>query len=62
MASVKPLRGNSVPGRAGESQKEGQDDQGTLKQLEGILLALLLLPGLPSGSSLGALELPPGIY
>ena len=36
------------------SQKEGQEDQGTLEQLWGVPLALLPLPGppaLPSGSS-----------
>ena len=41
------------------SQKDSQEDQGTLKQLGGSLLAILLLPGphgLP-GSSLGSLEL-----
>ena len=35
----------------GKSQKEGQEDQGTLKQLGGPLALLCLLrpPGLPSG-------------
>ena len=37
-----------VPGSPGESQKEGRDDQGTLKQPPG------LPPGLPFGSSLGS--------
>ena len=50
----------------GKSQKEGKEDQGTCKQLGGgPPLAVLVLsgpPGLPSGSSLGSLELPQGIY
>ena len=59
------LRTALPPGRPGQSQKEGQDDQGTLKALGGSPLALLLLPdppGLPSGSSLASLELHHGIY
>ena len=47
------------------TQKEGQEDQGTLKQLGGLSRALFPLPGpyrLPSGSSLGFLELPQVIY
>ena len=55
-----------VPGSPGKSQKQGQEDQGTSKQLhvEGIPLALALLgpPGIPSCSSLGSLELPSGVY
>ena len=43
------------------SQKEGQEDQGTLKQLGGgspvALLSFLGTPGLLSGASLGVLEL-----
>ena len=41
-----------VLGSLGKSQKEGQGEQGTLKQLGGSLLALLLIsgPGLPSGA------------
>ena len=49
-----------VPGSEGKSQKEGQEDQGALKQLGGSSLFLLPLPGppgLPSGSSLASLEL-----
>ena len=45
---------DGVAGRPGKSQKEGQEDQGTLKAL-GPPLALLPLPGPPglsSGSSL----------
>ena len=44
----------------GKGKKEGQDDQGTLKQVEGSPLSLLPLPGppgLPFASSLGSLEL-----
>ena len=50
-----------VPGSPGKSRKEGQEEQRTLKQLGGVSLALLPLPGLvglPFGSSLGSLELP----
>ena len=50
------------PGSPGKSQKDGQEDQGTLKQLGELPLALALLPlhgppGPPSGSLLGCLEL-----
>ena len=52
-----------VPGTAWKSE-EGQEDQGILKKLEaGSPLAGLPLQGpsgLPSGSSLDSLELPPG--
>ena len=44
-----------------QSQKEGQEDQEEVKALGGSLQALLSFPGpprLPSGSSLGSLELP----
>ena len=46
--------------RPREEQEEDQDDQGGVEELEGSSLALLHLPGppgLPSGSSLGPLEL-----
>ena len=54
-----------VPGNPGKSHTEGQEDHGTLKQLEGVPLAVLPLPGPPglhSGSSLGPFKLPQGIY
>ena len=38
-----------VPGRPGKSQKEGQEDQGTLTQLEGVPFSSFTSPGLPSG-------------
>ena len=44
------LKNGSIEGilrSPGKSQKEGQEDQGTLKQLEGVPLALLPLPGPP---------------
>ena len=46
-----------------KSQKEGQEDQGEIKSLGGPTLTVLRSPGssgLPSGSSLGSLELPQG--
>ena len=49
----------------GKSQKEGQEDQGKVKELGGTLPAVLGFPGpsgLPSGSSLDCLELGQGIY
>ena len=52
---------DGLTGSPGKRQKEGQDDQGTLKLLGVGRLALLPFPGppgLPSGSSLGSLELP----
>ena len=51
---------DGLSGGQGKSQKDGQEDQGTLKQLAGPPLALLSLPGppgLPSGSSLGSLTI-----
>ena len=51
---------DELSGSPGKSQKEGQEEQGTLKQLVGFPLALLSLPGppgLPSGSSLGSLTI-----
>ena len=58
---IGPWKFDGAPGRPGKSQKEGQEDQGTLKALGGgSTLALLPLPGppvLPFGSSLASLEL-----
>ena len=61
------LRG--LPGPQGplssKSQKEGQEDQGTLKQLGGGPASSFPLsgpPGLPFGSSLGSLNLPARRY
>ena len=49
--------------KAKEDQKEGQEDQGEIKELGGIgVLRFPGPPGLPPGSSLGCLELPQGIY
>jgi hypothetical protein len=49
-----------LTGSPGKSQKEGQEDQGTLKQLGGSPLSILPRPGPPghpSGSSLGSLSI-----
>ena len=54
-----------VPKSPGKSQKEGQEDQGEVKELGVPFLSVLrspVSPGLPSASSLGSLELPPGRY
>ena len=57
-----PARGgHGLTGNAGKSQKEDQEDQGTLKQLGEVPLFACLPspgpPGLPSGSSLGSYDL-----
>ena len=47
-------------GSPGNSQKEGQEDQGVIEELGGTPLAALRSPGppgLPSGSSLGSLRI-----
>ena len=59
LLSYGPFNGDQ--GSPGKSQKEGQENQTTLKQLAGVPPALFLFrvaPGLPFGSALGSLELP----
>ena len=55
-----------MTGSPGESQQEGQEDQGEVKEPGGTpSLAVLRSPGPPglsSGSSLGSPELPPARY
>ena len=51
---------DGLSGSPGKSQKEGQEDQGEIKELGGAPLAVLRSPGppgLPSGSSLGSLTI-----
>ena len=51
----------AVPGSPGKRQKEDQDDQGEVKNVGGIPLAVSKSAGptgLPFGSSLGSLEVP----
>ena len=47
---------NGLTGGPGKSQKEGHEDQETLKEL-GVVVPLAGPPGLPSGSSLGSLSI-----
>ena len=53
-------RFDGLTGSRGKSQKEGQEDQGEIKELGGTPLAVSGSPGppgLPSGSSLGSLSI-----
>ena len=53
-------RFDGLIGSPGKSQKEGQEDQGEIKEIGGPPLIVLRSPGppgLPSGSSLGSLTI-----